>query len=354
MRSHRREFLAEVGRGMLLASVGTAVASDLGLATVWAEPSKERLTFGPREPLVNLLQQTPVEKLLPVLVEKLNSGVALRDLVAAGALANARAFGGQNYVGYHTLMALLPAYEMSRQLPKEQQALPVFKVLYRNSDNIQKNGVHDSDVLHHVEAIAPSSRDRGTALREAVRAVDMQGAEQTFAGIAQSGPQQAFDELQPIVHDQTNVHRVVLALRGWALLDLTGAEHAHTLLRQSVRYCVEEEQGVAKLKEPPAIRSLLPKLMDQYRLASRSLGTRQPDDAWINQMCETITTGGREYAADAVAAALAEGILPDAIGEAMSLAANQLVLRDPGRPDDRQAEKPRGSVHGDSVGVHDA
>ena len=51
--------------------------------------------------------------------------------------------------------------------------------------------------------------------------------------------------------------------------------------------------------------------------------------------------------------ALAEGMVPDAIGEAISLAANQLVLRDAGRTArEAQSNKPVGSVHGDSIGVH--
>ena len=42
-----------------------------------------------------------------------------------------------------------------------------------------------------------------------------------------------------------------------------------------------------------------------------------------------------------------------ALGEAITLAANQLVLRDMGRtPRDEVAGKPIGSVHGDSIGVH--
>ena len=49
----------------------------------------------------------------------------------------------------------------------------------------------------------------------------------------------------------------------------------------------------------------------------------------------------------------AEGIAPAALGEAISLATNQLVLRDPGRnAREEVAGKPLGSVHGDSVGVH--
>ena len=56
-------------------------------------------------------------------------------------------------------------------------------------------------------------------------------------------------------------------------------------------------------------------------------------------MSQTIFASTPEQAADAVAAALAEGIAPEAIGEAMSLAANQLVLRDTGRPKPTSAQQ---------------
>ena len=60
----RREFLADVGRGMLIASVGSAVAADLGLAP-HSPPTADALTFGKLEPLVALLQETPTDKLMP-------------------------------------------------------------------------------------------------------------------------------------------------------------------------------------------------------------------------------------------------------------------------------------------------
>jgi len=53
------------------------------------------------------------------------------------------------------------------------------------------------------------------------------------------------------------------------------------------------------------------------------------------------------------AAALAEGMAPEAVAEAIVLAANRLVLCDQGRPKEwAEAAKPIGSCHGDSVGVH--
>ncbi len=79
---------------------------------------------------------------------------------------------------------------------------------------------------------------------------------------------------------------------------------------------------------------------------------RQPDDAWVERLGHTIYASRPEQAADAVAAALAEGIAPEVVGEAISLAANQLVLHDPGRSKDESPAKPKGSVHGASVGVH--
>ena len=82
----RREFLADVGRGMLAASVGVATAAELGLGSVFAEDGADFPTFGELEPLVSLMQETPLANLQPLLVEKLRSGTDLRTLTAAGAL----------------------------------------------------------------------------------------------------------------------------------------------------------------------------------------------------------------------------------------------------------------------------
>src|ERR1051326_466955 len=98
----RRDFLAEVGRGMLAATVGYELAGELGLAF---DPGEEAPpSVGPLGPLGRLMQETPVGRLVPELVEKLRSGTDLRRLVAAGALANARTFGGEDYVGCHTMI----------------------------------------------------------------------------------------------------------------------------------------------------------------------------------------------------------------------------------------------------------
>ncbi len=349
----RRQFLADVGRGMLVASVGSGVAGELGLAPAFAADAPDALDFGSLEPLVAFMQETPVDKLLPALAAKLKSGIDLRRLVAAGALANARTFGGEDYVGFHTLMALAPSLHMARELRESLQPLPVFKVLYRNTNRIQEKGGRKDEVLHAVKT-APLGEGRAGAesVRDAVHRQAVDEAERLFATIAQAGSNDALNDLLYTVQDHTEVHRVVLPYRAWDLLDLIGQEHAHTLLRQSVRYCVKAESWPhTGAYDQPA--TLLPKLLEEYKLLDRSPGTRSAGDSWIDQLNQTIFKSTPEQAAEAAAAALAEGFSPAAIGEAVSLAANQLILRDMGRPPREESPgKPPGSVHGDSIGVH--
>lgn len=345
----RREFLADVGRGMLVASLGSSLALDLGLSPLNAADGTDVLNFGKLEPLAALLQDTPTNKLMSVLVGKLKEGTELRTLVAAGALANAREFGGRHYEGYHTFMALAPAFEMSKELPEAQRPLPVLKVLYRNATHIQAKGGRKNEVLHPVKATPlPEGKVGGEVLQELTRKNDPTTAEGIFAGLAQGTPEDAFNHAMYSVADDINVHRVVLAWRAWAMLDFTGKEHAHTLLRQTVLFCCNENRGGG---QAVAIQTQLPKLMDQYKLAGKKLGNREGDTAWVEALAKVIYSGGRAAAADATATALAEGFSAASISEAMSLAANQLLLNDPGRPQ-ADGAKQKGSVHGDSVGLH--
>lgn len=355
MRRSRRDFLADVGRGMLVAGVGFHTALDMGLSSASAVEvaGTETLNFGGLESLVCLMQETQVKKLIPTLIEKLQSGTELRQLVAAAALANARTFGGEDYIGFHTMMAMAPAFQMASELPTEQQAMPVLKVLYRNTNRIHEFGGRAKEVLHPVAPLTlAEGATPGEAMRAAVRGKDVNIAEQTLAAVAKT-PEDAFNALLYAVDDNTEVHRIVLPYRAYALLDIVGREQALTMLRQSVRYCVKSECHENRRAEFDLPRTLLPKIFDQHKLAGRTPGTRVPDDAWIEAFSQTIFKATPEQAADAAGAALAEGIAPDAICEAISLVSNQLVLRDVGRREgETSAGKPIGSVHGDSIGVH--
>ncbi len=347
----RRELLADIGRGMVVAGIGSSLAADLGVSPLWAKEEAARLSFGELDNLVDFIQGTPADKIIPLVVEKLNKGTSLKDLVAAAALANARAFGGDDYVGFHTLMALAPAYAMAmEETDKQKQPLAVLKVLYRNATRMAEKGGLNSSVLKQLHPETNQPAVNGEKLRELVRNKDLAGAEKAFAGICQGSAEDSFNSLMVMVDDGADVHRVVMVSRSWDLLNFVGKERAHTLLRQSVHYCVNAEQNVGHHKE---IRDVLPKVMDQHRLLTKAKNIRQADDKWVEETGMAIFKATPAQAAGLVGAAIAEGFNPVHISEAITLAANQLVLRDRGRfANEIQANKPEGSIHGDSIGVH--
>jgi hypothetical protein len=338
----RREFLGNLGHGMLIASLGATLAEQLGAMLPAAGcPSLTPLPDD-LEALIRRMQDMAPEELLPQLVDACKGGTKLETLVTAGALANARTFGGSDYEGYHAFMALLPAYAMAQQMPKGLEALPLLKVLYRNTARIRAAG-HGRLALEAVEAAETGEGGGAVELRQRVRDCDLAGAERRFARACGENLAQAGEDLQLLVRDELNVHRIVLAWRAHDMLRVAGKEHALELLRQVVRFCIDEEKNRVQRKRPvPAVREDVPRILDEHKLLENPLGDRQPDDARIEELAGLVFGGSRPDAAGAVAAALAEGIAPEAVGEAISLGANRLLLHDTGAR----------RVHGASVGVH--
>jgi hypothetical protein len=347
--TNRRTFLSDVGRGMFAAGLGSTLAADLGFSTAFAAEGSDSLSLGEHQELVELIRNTPAQKLQPTVAQMILKGeINLKQLTAASALANAVTFGGCDYVGFHTAMAMIPALEMSRHLPSDRRPLPVLKVLYRNAQQIQSVGgatktelraLHDAE--HAAERVAEG--DLGVQIRDACRQVNVELGENLLATVAHE-PLDAFNALQPAAQDDLNVHRFVFVHRTYGLVGLLGKEYAHAMLRQCVRFCADHERARIERNQPESpIRALLPKLLDQYKLEGKKLGKRDPGDVAVDQLASVIYNSPRDVAAESVATALAEGIDPEVVGEAISLASNMYVLR-------QGSDKWR--THGDSAGVH--
>jgi hypothetical protein len=65
-RNTRREFLEDVGRGMLMAGLGTVLATDLGLGQLQADEAAGSHTFTtPSRARISLMRE-PIFKISPV------------------------------------------------------------------------------------------------------------------------------------------------------------------------------------------------------------------------------------------------------------------------------------------------
>src|SRR5262249_48747024 len=147
------------------------------------------------------------------------------------------------YEGYHSFMALSPAFSLAGELPARERALPIFKVLYRNSNYIHTQGKRGK--LGEVPpADLTGSEPAAERLLHAARDWHLTEADQIVTALSKQPLEQTYEDLQPLVHDELNVHRVVLAWRSWEILDFTGKEYAQSMLRQIVRHCADSKSHV--------------------------------------------------------------------------------------------------------------
>ncbi len=340
----RREFLTDMSRGMLAAGLGASLAADLGFSTAFAAEGRETISLGEYESLVELIRETPADKLQPAIAKMLLRGETnLKQLTAAAALANAVTFGGCDYVGFHTAMAMIPALEMSRQLEARRQPLPVLKVLYRNAQQIQSVGAASPSILEAVSADDhDASDDLGLKIRDACRRVDVSEGEKLLAVVGES-PLASLNSLQLAIQDDLNVHRFVFAHRTHGLADLLGG--VFLLPAPSMRTVLRESRTESNRWEGPGVAH--PRTRSEaarsVQVGGKDLGKRDPGDATVEELSRMIYEGPREHAAEVAAGALADGVDPEIVGEAISLASNRYVLR-------QGADQRR--VHGDSAGVH--
>ncbi len=131
----------------------------------------------------------------------------------------------------------------------------------------------------------------------------------------------------------------------YGLVELLGHEYAYTILRQCVRFCVDSRAGALKRHKRPEspIRALMPKLLDQYKLAGKTPGTRDPGDAAVEELAAHDLQGPPDKLGRSRRRGAGRRDQPEVVGEAISLASNLLVLR-------QGTDQWR--THGDSAGVH--
>src|SRR6185295_10510941 len=158
--------------------------------------------------------------------------------------------------------------------------------------------------------------------------------ERRLASLIAQSEAQAYEQLQRAVREDANVHRVVLSWRAFDLQRFAGDQNALTLLRQSVRFCIDEDhRRAADERAANPMAALVPKLLADHGLdapGSKRSAERRPaaDDALRQRWGEELFAADSAHAAEAVATLLADGVDPEDVGAALSLAATRLLLHD--------------------------
>src|SRR5580765_3384470 len=127
----RRRFAQEALAGGTLLALG-----DLGFLARLPAVSAAEAQLDPKtvrlrpeiEPLVRLLEETPREKLLEVMADRIHEGLSYREVVAALLLAGVRNVEPRPSVGFkfHAVLVVNSAHLASISSPDNQRWLPIF------------------------------------------------------------------------------------------------------------------------------------------------------------------------------------------------------------------------------------
>ena len=309
-----------------------------GLPRVTAAEAKldpEMVRFRPEiEPLVRLLEDTPRDRLLEEVGQRIRGGTTHREILAALLLAGIRNIQPRP-VGFkfHAVLVVNSAHLASQNSPDADRWLPIFWALDQFKSS-QARDVQQGDwTMAAVRESAVPSADRAKAAFAAeMDAWDIGGADAAAASLARGvGSQEAFDLFCRYgARDYRDIgHKAIYVANSWRLLQTIGWHHAEPVLR-SLSYALLEHDG----KNPAEHDELAdrPGRRNQERLkelrATWNGGENRPGAA--ADLLATLRSGSWDDSAAKVVALINAGSGPQPMWDAMFQHAGELLMRRPG------------------------
>jgi hypothetical protein len=228
----RRQFVrssataaAIVGLGELaaLAPLSPAIGAETTVAPGDLRPD------GDVEPLVRLIEATPREAAVAMMIEQLRRGVSYRQFLAALFVAAARL----NVSPHHVYM-IHSAHQLGLDVAREDRLLPLFWAL----DTLQI-GREEGPRFPRVNAgLLPSPQKAAAELEAAMQRFDGERAEAALISLVRNeGARPALGRLwHYVARDSSNIgHRAIAFVNAWRTLETVGWVHAEPLCQFVVR-----------------------------------------------------------------------------------------------------------------------
>jgi len=325
-------FLGSIGGLDALVRTGEAHAAETNV-------TPEMVRFTPEiEPLVRLIEDTPRERCIEAVAERIHQGTTYQQVLAATFLAGIRNVNPQPPgFKFHCVFLAHSANYLAQSAPVEERLLPLFWVLdvFKKSQADDKRG--GDFVLREQSGTVPDALSARTEFREAMENWDEPRADAAVTALARSGdPQRVFDQLWVYgARDYRNIgHKAIFVANAWRTLEAIGWQHAEPTLRSLVL-------GLLDFGKSEVVNDY--GLDDQSYPANVELVAKNADALPLNwngtaaneAVTQALLDPLREGQTDA-ACAMAMGFLRDkkcegqAIWDAVHLAACEMMMRQPG------------------------
>lgn len=332
----RRKFIRDTTGGALFAAGGLGMFGSL--PRVSAEDARvdgRHVRFNPEiEPLVRLLEDTPRERLLEEVGQRVKSGTSYREVLAALMLAGVRNIQPRP-VGFkfHAVLVVHSAHLASLNSPDSDRWLPVFWALDQFKSSQARDVAEGDWTMAAVdEGSVPAADRAGTVFAGAMDRWDEAEADIAAAALARGGNTQAAFDLfcRYGARDFRDIgHKAIYVANSWRTLQTIGWQHAEPVLR-SLAYALLMHSG-GNPAEDDALADR-PGRVNHERLkqirATWNGGDHRQDT--VMEMLAVLRSGTWDDASAKVVELLNRGSAPQALWDALFQGAAELLMRRPG------------------------
>jgi hypothetical protein len=332
---NRRDFIKNSARMGLIAGVGDfAFLNSLPpVAADEAAPVRNLVALNSDiEPLVRLIEDTPRNRLLERVAERIRTGTSYQDLLSAVMLAGVRGIQPRP-VGFkfHAVLVINSAHLAAQAAGDRDRWLPLFWALdnFKNSqaDNARQGNWHMAPVN---EAQLPSATQARRRFIEAMDSWNEEGADIAVAALARTaGAGDIFELfLRYGARDFRDIgHKAIYVANSWRTLQAMGLRHAEPILR-SLAYALLEHRdaGNPAQRDDPADRPWRDNVRRVTRIREGWQRGRIAREA-TTELLDALRSAGPDDASERVVALLNRGIDPASLWDALFLTAGELLMR---------------------------
>jgi hypothetical protein len=335
--SNRRGFLQQVAGAGLLSSVGDyaflGALPALSAQEVRAPRNMARVAADV-EPLVRLIEDTPQNRLLEAVAERVRGGATYQQLLSAVMLAGVRGIQPRP-VGFkfHAVLVINSAHQASLAAHDRDRWLPLFWSI----DNFKRSQATnrqqgDWRMAPVEEARLPAAAHAGQRFKEAMDNWNTDDADRAIAAWSRSaGANEVYEAFWRYgARDFRDIgHKAIFAANSYRTLQTIGWRHAEPILR-SLAYATLDHSGTNPAeRDDPADRPWRENIRRAGRIKSDWQRGRI-DRAATTDFLATLRTGTPAETSEAVVTRLNAGVDPASLWDGVFLGAGELLMRQPG------------------------
>jgi hypothetical protein len=304
-------------------------------AEVAADPKTVRFTDD-IEPLVRLVEETPREKLLEAVAERIRQGASYTQILAALQLAGVRNVQPRPSVGFkfHAVLVVNSAHLASMSSPDEHRWLPIFWALDQFKESQARDEREGNWTMSAVnERAVPAAHKARDAFVEAMDSWDEAKADAAVAALSRSmGSNELFELFVRYgARDFRSIgHKAIYVANSWRTLACIGRENAEPILR-SLAYALLNHEGADNpAKNDYEADRPWRKNIERAKDIRADWTAGKTDPKATRDLLSTMYAGDADDACEQVVELLNAGVGPQSIWDALFLTGGELLMRQPG------------------------